>query len=453
MSDTRVLVLIGAGSAVFTRGLLADLITADDLGSWEIRLVDVNEEALRVAARLAGRMVEARGAGDRITVRASADRRTELPGADYVVTCVGVGGRPAWQRDHEVCQEHGVYQPVGDSVMPGGISRLLRTVPVMVDVARDVADLAPDAFFFNYSNPMTANVQAMTRYAGAAPVGLCHGMHHVQRELAAFAGLPFEETSTLYAGINHLTFIYDFRHNGVDAWPGVRARMERELAEPADPADIGAIWENGKAWHNPFSWEIFRRYGAYPAANDRHVLEFFPERWAGGDYYGKKLGVDAFSVPEILQWGEERYQGMRAQAEDDAPLDAASFENSTGEQEQLIAIIRSITFDRRDMFSVNVPNRGSVPGLPDEAALEIPAVATARGLRPVSVPDLSAPLTAILARRLTSVELATEAAMTGDRDLVVEAMIADGAVTDPDAAAALTDALLDAQRAHLPQFA
>ncbi|MFI5856810.1 hypothetical protein [Streptomyces parvulus] len=453
MSDTRVLVLIGAGSAVFTRGLLADLITADDLGSWEIRLVDVNEEALRVAARLAGRMVEARGAGNRITVRASADRRTELPGADYVVTCVGVGGRPAWQRDHEVCQEHGVYQPVGDSVMPGGISRLLRTVPVMVDVARDVADLAPDAFFFNYSNPMTANVQAMTRYAGAAPVGLCHGMHHVQRELAAFAGLPFEETSTLYAGINHLTFIYDFRHNGQDAWPGVRARMERELAEPADPADIGAIWENGKAWHNPFSWEIFRRYGAYPAANDRHVLEFFPERWAGGDYYGKKLGVDAFSVPEILQWGEERYQGMRAQAEDDAPLDAASFENSTGEQEQLIAIIRSITFDRRDMFSVNVPNRGSVPELPDEAALEIPAVATARGLRPVSVPDLSAPLTAILARRLTSVELATEAAMTGDRDLVVEAMIADGAVTDPDAAAALTDALLAAQRAHLPQFA
>ncbi|WP_411093175.1 hypothetical protein [Streptomyces sp. 049-1] len=453
MSDTRVLVLIGAGSAVFTRGLLADLITADDLGSWEIRLVDVNEEALAVAERLARRMVEAREAGNRITVRASADRRTELPGADYVVTCVGVGGRPAWQRDHEICQEHGVYQPVGDSVMPGGISRLLRTVPVMVDVARDIADLAPDAFFFNYSNPMTANVQAMTRYAGARPVGLCHGMHHVQRELAAFAGLPFEETSTLYAGINHLTFIYDFRHNGRDAWPGVRARMERELAEPADPADIGAIWENGKAWHNPFSWEIFRRYGAYPAANDRHVLEFFPERWAGGDYYGKKLGVDAFSVPEILQWGEDRYQGMRAQADDDAPLDAASFENSTGEQEQLIAIIRSITFDRREMFSVNVPNRGSVPGLPDEAALEVPAVATARGLRPVSVPDLSAPLTAILARRLTSVELATEAAMKGDRGLVVEAMIADGAVTDPDAAVALTDALLDAQRAFLPRFA
>ncbi|WP_428957067.1 hypothetical protein [Streptomyces sp. cg35] len=451
--DRRSLVLIGAGSAVFTRGLLADLIGADDLGSWEIRLVDVNPEALSVTARLAERMVEARGAEKRITVRSSTDRRGELPGSDYVVTCVGVGGRPAWQTDHEICQRHGVFQPVGDSVLPGGISRLLRTTPVMVDIARDVVELAPDAYFFNYSNPMTANIQAMTRYAGAEVIGLCHGMHHVQRELAAFAGLPFEETSTLYAGINHLTFIYDFRHRGQDAWPAVRERMERELAEPAHPDDIGAIWENGKAWHNPFSWEFFRTYGAYPAANDRHVVEFFPERWASGDYYGKKLGVDAFSVPEILAWGEERYQSMRTQAEGDVPLDESAFDRSTGEQEQLLAIIRSITFDRREMFSVNVPNRGSVPGLPDGAALEIPAVATARGLRQLRVPDLSAPLTAILARRLAPVDLAVEAAMTGDRDLAVEAVIADGAVTDRDAAAALTDELLHAQSRFLPRFA
>ncbi|NUP01725.1 MAG: hypothetical protein HOW59_27750 [Nonomuraea sp.] len=453
MSDSRVLVLIGAGSAVFTRGLLADLISADDLGSWEIRLVDVDPEALSVAARLAELMVRARDAGRRITVRRSADRRAMLPGADFVVTCVGVGGRPAWQADHEICMEHGVFQPVGDSVMPGGISRLLRTVPVMVEIARDVAELAPAAFFFNYSNPMTANVMAMTAHAGVEVVGLCHGMHHVQRELAAFAGLPFEQTSTLYAGINHLTFIYDFRHDGRDAWPGVRERMERELAAPPEPADIGSIWENGKAWHNPFSWEIFRRYGAYPAANDRHVVEFFPERWAGGSYYGKTLGVDAFSVPEILEWGEQRYQAMRAQAEGRTPLDETVFERSTGEQEQLIAIIRSILHDRREMFSVNVPNRGALPGLPDDAALEIPAVATARGLRPVRVPDLSGPLTAILARRLTSVTLAVESAMTGSRDLAVEAMIADGAVTDPGAAAALTDALISAQKRFLPNFA
>jgi alpha-galactosidase len=349
---------------------------------------------------------------------------------------------------------HGVFQPVGDSVMPGGISRLLRTTPVLVDIARDVAELAPDAFFFNYSNPMTANVMAMARYAGVEDVvGLCHGMHHVQHHLAAFLGAPFEETSTLYAGINHLTFIYDFRRNGQDAWPLVRAKVDRELAEPPDPDDVGNIFADGtKAWNNPFSWELFRRYGAFPAAEDRHVTEFFPERWASGKYYGKTLGVDAFSVPEILDWGENRYQSMVAQADGTAPLDESIFDRSSGEQEQLIAIIRSVLTDSRQMFSCNVLNRGAVPGLPDDAALEIPGVATARGIRPLSVPDLPLPLTAILSRRLASVYLAMEAAMTGDRDLVVEAMIADGAVTDPDAAAALTDALLSAQRPYLPRF-
>ena len=171
-------------------------------------------------------------------------------------------------------------------------------------------------------------------------VGLCHGMHHVQHHLAAFIGKPFDETSTLYAGINHLTFIYDFRWKGEDAWPLVRAKVDRELAEPADPDDIGNIFADGtKAWNNPFSWEIFRRYGAFPAAEDRHVTEFFPERWASGKYYGKTLGVDAYSVPEILEWGENRYRSMVEQADGTAPLDESIFDRSSGEQEQLIAII------------------------------------------------------------------------------------------------------------------
>ncbi|WP_426517418.1 hypothetical protein ACPPVQ_00240 [Diaminobutyricibacter sp. McL0618] len=453
-TDHRVLVLIGAGSAVFTRGLLADLIGADDLGGWEIRLVDIDPVALTVATRLAEAMVAARGVEQSIRVTSSTNRAAMLPGADFVVTCVGVGGRPAWQLDHEIVQRHGIYQPVGDSIMPGGISRLLRTTPVLVDIARDIAELSPDAFFFNYSNPMTANVQAIHQETGLEVVGLCHGVHHIQRELAQLIDAPFENTSTLYAGINHLTFIYDFRLNGEDAWPLVRERVRRELAEAPNPADIGNIfYDNPTAWHNPFAWELFERYGAFAAAGDRHVVEFFPERFANGDYYGKKLGVDAFSLPEILEWGENRYQSMRRQAVGEEPLDQTIFERSGGEQEQLIAIIRSITHDARGMFSCNVINNGLVPGLPDAAAVEIPGVATARGIRPISVPDLGAPLTAVLDRRLSSVAIAVEAALTGDRGLVVEAMIADGAITDSAAAAALADDLIAGQAHHLPRFA
>jgi alpha-galactosidase len=445
--------VIGAGSAVFTRGLLADLIGAPDLGSWEIRLVDIDPVALSVAHRLAEAMIAARSVEQAIGVRSGTDRTVLLPGADLVVTCVGVGGRPGWQADHEVCQGHGVFQPVGDSIMPGGISRLLRTVPVLVEIARDVADLAPNAFFFNYSNPMTANVMAMTRETGVEVVGLCHGVHHIQRELAAYIDAPFDQTSTLYAGINHLTFLYDFRLRGVDAWPLVRERLARELAAGPDEKEIGRIFYDGvSTWHHPFSWEIFSRYGAFPAAGDRHVTEFFPERFPGGAYHGRILGIDAFSVPEILDWGEARYQGMKDQAEGRVPLDETIFDRSGGEQEQLIAILRSVLTDSREIFSCNVLNRGLVPGLPDDAAVEIPGVATARGIRPLAVPDLSLPLTAILSRRLSSVYLAVEAALTGDRDLVVEAMIADGAVTDPDAAAALTDDLIATQVRHLPAF-
>ena len=453
-SDRRKLVLIGAGSAVFTRGLLADLISATDLGAWDIHLVDVAEEPLATALGLARKMVDAREAAAHISVSGTTERREVLAGADFVITCVGVGGRPAWQADHRVCMEHGIFQPVGDSVMPGGISRLLRTTPVLVEIALDVAELAPEAFFFNYSNPMTANIMAMSRFAGLHQVvGLCHGVHHVQRHLAAYLGEPLHETSTLYAGINHLTFLYDFRVRGRDAWPRIRSKVGGDLAAPMDPAMVGDIFnENTNAWQNPFSWEIFDRYGAFPAAEDRHVTEFFPQRWPGGAYYGKTLGVDAFSVQEILDWGEARYQGMRRQAEGTAPLDDEAFAQSSGEQEQLIGIIRSILADGREMFSCNVINNGLVPNLPADAALEIPGVATARGIRGIAVPDLSPALTAVLQQRLTPVYLSIEAAMNGDRDMMVEAILADGAVSDPKIAAALADDLIAAQIQYLPRF-
>ena len=312
ISSTKVLVLLGAGSAVFTRGLLADLISAPDLGSWELRLVDVNAEALDVAVRLARRMVRVQGREDSISVSGSSDRTAVLPGADFVVSSVGIGGRPAWEADWNVAKKYGISQP-----------RAMRTIPVMVEIAQDVVPLAPDALFLNYSNPMTANCAAMVSRAGAQVAGLCHGVWHVQRELARLIRKPAGETSTLYCGINHLTFIYDFRWQGEDAWPLARQRVAEDFAAPADPDDLGNIWQDGaKATYNPFSWEVFGRLGAYPAADDRHVTEFFPERWASGNYYGKTLGVDAFSLQEILEWGEDRYQRMKREASESGAADS-----------------------------------------------------------------------------------------------------------------------------------
>jgi alpha-galactosidase len=453
IAQRKVLVLLGAGSAVFTRGLLADLISAPQLGPWELRLVDVDEHALEVAVGLAEKLIEVSGRGDTITVNGSTDRRTVFPGADFVVTSVGIGGRPAWEADWDVAARYGIKQSVGDSVLPGGISRAMRTIPVMVEIGRDVVRLAPHAFFFNYANPMTSICTAITSRAGASVVGLCHGVFHVQRELATLIRKPLEETSTLYCGLNHLTFIYDFRWRGEDAWPLVRERVAEDRAAPPDPDDLGNIWQDGaKATYNPFSWELFDRLGAYPAVDDRHVTEFFPERFASGAYYGKTLGVDAFSLKEILAWGEERYQRMAREATGEQELSADLLNRSTGDQEQLLLILDSILRDGRVTVSANVPNTGLVPNLPADAVLELPSIVTGRGLRAMQVPDLPPILAAILRKRLAPIEVTIEAAMTGDRDLFAEAILLDGAVGDFATARTMVNDFIAAQRPYLPLF-
>jgi len=431
------IVLIGAGSAMFTQGLVADMLHSPDLGLWRLGLVDIDPEALATADGLCRRMIAAAGAD--IAVEASLDRRDVLPGADVVVTTIGVGKRRAWEADVFIPRKYGVYQPVGDTVMPGGISRAMRMIPALVDIARDVADLCPDAKFFNYSNPMTVNCRAIRKATGVPVVGLCHGTFDVSRQLARFVGAPVAETTTLFAGLNHLTFIFDLRWKGRDMWPVAREKLTAELL-----ADFAA--------HNPFSWSLFQAYGAYPSANDRHVTEFFPERFPGGAYYGKTLGVDAFSFEGTIAHGDQVYAEMQAQALGAKPLDEHIFHRTVGEHEQLLSILRAMRDDTRELFAVNLPNRGALPNLPTEAVLELPAVATATGLRPIAIPDFSDPLAAIIARKLAAVELTVEAALRGDRALFVESLLADGAVTDVNIAWKMADELLEAQKAYLPNF-
>jgi alpha-galactosidase len=268
-------------------------------------------------------------------------------------------------------------------------------------------------------------------------IGLCHGTFDVSRQLARFTGSPVDETTTLFAGLNHLTFIFDLRRRGVDLWPVARERLSETDADEF-------------AARNPFSWSLFRSYGAYPAANDRHVTEFFPERFPGGAYYGATLGVDAYSFENTIAHGDRIYAEMQEQALGRRPLDERIFARSGGEHEQLLSMLRAIRTDSRAMFAINAPNRGAVPNLPADAVLELPAVATATGLRPVAIPDFPDPLAAIIARRLASVELTVDAALQRDMALFIEALLVDGAIGDPAVARKLAGDLVDAQREHLP---
>ncbi len=447
--EPQKIVIIGAGSAMFTQGLVADLI----LAGWSARLalVDIDPVALETAEGLARKMIEARDAP--ITVESSTDRRDVLPGADVVVITIGVGGRRAWEADVMIPRKYGIYQPVGDTIMPGGISRALRMIPANVDIARDVLALCPDAFFINYSNPMTVNCWAVRKATGANMVGLCIGTHHVFHELAGFIGKPVEEMSYLAAGVNHFTWLYDLRWKGQDAWPLVREQVARERTAGAQTTNDTSMWGGGfNVANNPFAFSLFEAYGAYPAVNDRHVTEFFPERFPGGDYYGKILGIDAFNVEGVLAYGDDIYKQMRARALGNAPLSEDFFDRASGEHSQLLDILKSIADDDRQMYAANLPNGGAIPGLPADAVLEMSSVATGRGLLPVQVANFPQQLIAPLARKIAGQQVTIAAALTGDRALFVEALLMDGAVTDPVKAGKLADELLAAQKQYLPQF-
>ncbi len=433
------IVLIGAGSAVFTAGLVRDLLSADDLGAWSLGLVDIQEEALQTAEGLCQRIAAAYGV--ELDIDASTDRRDVLPGADLVVTTIAVGGRRAWELDVRIPRQFGIYQPVGDTVMPGGISRAQRMIPALVDIARDVAALCPNARVFNYANPMTANCWAIRQATGVPVVGLCHGVHDTIRSLAMYLSLPPERVTATYAGLNHLTFIYDLRCDGDDQMPALLARARAD-------SDIHSL-----ANRNPFAFGLLKTYGAYPAVHDRHVTEFFPERFPGGRYDGRILGVDAYSFEDTIADGDQHYAAMKAQAAGRAPLDPALTRRTSGEHEQLVEIVQAMRRDAGAIYSANVPNRSAVANLPADAILELPCTATALGLRPLQLDDFPDVLAGIITRKLTATRLTVAAALAGDRRLFVEALLADGAITDPSTAGRLADALLAAHQEHLPQYA
>ena len=429
----RKVVLIGAGSASFTAGLVADVLTSGLAEAWTIGLVDINERALEIARKLVERMVERRQAA--VTVEATTDRTAVLPGADVVVTTIAVGGRRGWQDDITVPRRHGVFQPVGDTVMAGGISRALRQIPPMLEIARDVHRLCPEAYFFNYANPMAAICRAVNKATPARVVGLCHGVQGTLRYLCGIVGVPYAEIAALYFGMNHLTWITHFAHRGENLWPRVDAWLAGQ--EETD---------------NPFSWDLYRTYGAFPAVLDRHVIEFFPECFPGGSYRGGQLGVDVFSMEAVIEGGDQHFEHMAAIADGRVPLDDAIFERQEGEHEALIEIVGSLFHDEQRLFPMNVPNT-TVPGVPQGFVVEMPVLATGAGCFPVSLPPLPPGVLATATEALYGVEITVEAALQGSRELFVQALLYDRSVTSRAAAEALADDLLAAHREHLPRFA
>ena len=315
-------------------------------------------------------------------------------------------------------------------------------------------ELAPAALFFNYGNPMAPVCRAVHKTTGAHMVGLCHGVFHVAEYLAEALGVPRDELRYTAVGINHLTWFLTLGDSRRDLMPRLRelaAQRQMPQRQSSAPANPGALHtpDAPEQLDEPFSWHLLNLFGAFPAVLDRHVTEFFPQFFRDGRYYGRTLGVDAFSFEDTIAHGDRIYTEMRDDAFAPGPLSDDYFERLGGEHEQVLDIVAAIRHGRPTLFSANLPNSGQVSNLPPQAIVEAPAVADSEGLRAVAQPPLPAALAGTLATRYQWVETVVEAALEGSRTKFIQALVLDGAVSSLEQATALADELLAAQAAYL----
>jgi alpha-galactosidase/6-phospho-beta-glucosidase family protein len=377
--------------------------------------------------------------------------------------CISTGGFESMAFDLEIPERYGIFQSVGDSVGPGGIIRSQRNIPVFQSIARDMAELCPDAWLLNLTNPMTALCRSVTRESPIRTIGLCHEVTIMQFMLSMMLGVGFMDVNPTVAGVNHLPFITRLDVTG----GGDGLAQLRDLVEHVDerggevlpmelPDDLGhekisagGDWTKGDLLHaNRLKLELFQRFGVLPAAGDRHVAEFFAGFLTEHSDWGKRWGVDLTPISGRVMWqGRHIEEFEELLATDDIPRMPSG--------EMVAGVIDSLINDVPRTFPLNIPNAGQVADLPDDVIVESMCVVDGSGVRGRDVVSLPAAMAAHLRQVSAAQELTVEAAMTGSRDGVLEAMLLDPLAgrIDFDAMVKMTDEMLDATKHWLPQYA
>ncbi|MCK2218090.1 alpha-glucosidase/alpha-galactosidase [Actinomadura sp. ATCC 31491] len=403
---------IGAGSVEFTQGLLADLVAFPDLGEFEVALHDIHPERLETA-EAAARVI---AAGRPVKISACPDLRRALEGADFAINMIQVGMIDATRVDFELPARHGLRQTIADTIGVGGIFRALRTFPALDRIGHAMAELCPDAWLLNYTNPMAMNVWYL---AAATPVrnvvGLCHSIHWTAHDLAELVGVPYEEVSYLAAGVNHQSWMLRFEHRGENLYP----RLDEAVAR--DPGLARRV-----------RVDMYRRLGYYPTETSEHSSEYVP--W----YLHHDSEIERLRIPVGAYLGISEENVRQYEATRDA-LRAGRPITVEGTMEYAPQIIHSIATGAPRVVYGNLPNTGLITNLPAGAVVEVPCAVDALGVRPMAVGDLP-PQCAALNRAYVGVnELTVRAATEGRRDHVRHAMMA-----DPNTAATLTVERIDA---------
>ena len=397
--------MVGAGSAVFARQLMTDILAVDGLDEGVFALVDIDAARLDLARRIAERLVEL--SGKRWSVRASTDRTEVLEGSDYVISSIEVAGLEHVRADYEIPKRYGVDQCIGDTIGPGGIFKALRTGPVWLDIVADVGRLAPRAVVLNYSNPMSILTLAAARSCDQEVVGLCHSVQGTSRQLAGYLDIPYDKITWRCAGINHNAWFTTLERDGEDLYPLLRER-----------AKVPAVYEL-----DPVRFEVMLHLGAFVTESSGHFSEYVPyfrkradllARYTRSGYLGQS-GFYADGWPEWRRANDELIASM-LRGETPVPTERS--------HEYASAIIEAIACGREATIHGNVRNKGWIDNLPD-GCVEVECRVDRRGLKPVHFGALPEQLAALNRSHMAVHELVVQAILERDRGKAKYALMLD----------------------------
>ena len=425
---------VGAGSTVFARNLLGDILGHEELAAATVTLFDIDAARLETSELVARRVAETLHAP--ATIETTTDRRAALDGTDYAISMIQVGGyEPCTVTDFQVPKRFGLRQTIGDTLGIGGILRGLRTIPVLLSMCADMEELCPDVWFLNYTNPMAMNCRAISRASSIRTVGLCHSVQGTAFELSLDLGIPYREIDYLAAGINHMAFYLRFERDGEDLYPRLHAL-----------AESGEVPEG-----NRVRYEMLRRLGYFVTESSEHFAEYVP-------WFIKRDRpdlIERFNVPldeyprrceqQIGQWEAER-----ASLQQGGAIEVhRSFEYAA-------TIIRSLETGKPRVVYGNVPNDGLIDDLPHGCTVEVPCLVDGNGVQPTRIGALPPQLAALIRTNVNVQELTVEAALTGKREHAYHAAMLDphtAAELDLDQIWALVDALLEEHGDWVPPLA
>ncbi|MHA2400947.1 MAG: family 4 glycosyl hydrolase [Promethearchaeota archaeon] len=426
MSKQKI-VLIGAGSLTFGLGTVGSIFESQILNGATICLHDINEETLEVVTRTCKNALEERDLN--FTIESTTDREEALKNATFIINSIEITPRFGLLRwDFEFPMMFGSTQITGENGGPGGFFHSLRVIPPILDICEDVQKISPDAFFINFSNPMSRICLAIKRkFPNQRFVGLCHEIHNAIIWLPSILDTPFKSLEIKAGGLNHFGVILEakYRDTGKDAYPDIRKKA---------PAYLDKINEGTDVALTKF---ILETYDYLPYTTDNHYGEYMSWAWEEANlYHGRQFweGYEKYSanVYERMKREIDKGKGSR-------------LVRAGGER--VIPIIEGIlNNDKHLEFSVNLPNDGIISNLPEDLVVECPAIVTDKGLKGVKLGEYPRGLAALLNTQAAVQDLVVEAILTKSKKIALQALLADPVITSTSQAKRILDSMLDLQK-------